>query len=1040
MSVSRWTGCVDWGGGPPERLAQELPLNGSPAPGGGTRRVFSRDQLENIPASSAVRHSILKLHQFHVWPGALMVQGSPRDTGVPHAAMEQKENAVDQDLTLTVVLPGGVEKVTAIQWSQPMMDLLVMLCAKYHLNPSGHTIDLISANRNHIKFKPNALIGTLGAEKILIKPKGMDDKTKKTGPQMPEATVRLIINHRKTQKTILRVNPRVPLEELLPAVCEKCEFDQKTTVLLRDVHSDQPLDLAKSLNDYGLREVYAKDKKGMSPASCPDPLLHQGSGSPPDKDKNVKEKERKGFLSMFRRSKKKNSQAVTSSAPASPVLDKRARSSKAPQGGEMSGYCSNTMPSEGSKKRRAPLPPVMASLSFPSDLNQNQSDGQSGASVEGQQVKPGLSRGSSESSLKRTKRKAPPPPGTVSPDETPLDRTNKAGLTSLKTLEEIAEQEESVSALAVNSGTSRGNRDADMSTDSPVDEQSSRLLEETGEDEPSGLSTDGKPARAPVSHKEDGEEGLKTGDKPERSDFNSSPSAGTGEQAGGSGDVGRTSVEEEKMLSAVSPLSPVPLSATHDSAVQASVCLDVSTTGGDQPESTTAPGGGHAVTSLGVQVSCDDSLPVRPLGPGSSVPEPGQQRRDMATSMEELNPVPVLPQSTTVHQGQVAPVVTSITEKDLRAKSYDELTRDSTPKVGLTTYTITPTKSKEKVKIFEVELTLEAPGVNKQADSPLDSHELIGYLPQVSPPQVSMSPSGVHRYSFQGRPQMTNGAVTGDDAHCGSTSPVRSPAIPEPDGRSREPLSPSGGDVQARPALQGSQKKIPPAVKPKTGSFRSPQHKPTPGYYVTLAAMRDASGSAGCHQRDPQEEPGEGAPLEPPEDNDFPLPPQPVLWEKIQDDTISDPKASGAMLSKLVQQQSAPAEETRAGLSVGKLQRFAAPKPYAAASSSRFAQAVASAVRRSQSFTRSNSSSSCASGRERYSVIELRGSSGDEENFTAGVKADQLQEAEYLGTSPADNQPGRSPCDGGPWKVTKAPEDLPAMVLNGSSVQAEQLE
>lgn len=71
-------------------------------------------------------------------------------------------------------------------YSKPMIDLLVMLCAKYHLNPSGHTIELVSTNKNHIKFKPNALIGALEAEKVLLKPKGVEDKNLKTGPQMPE--------------------------------------------------------------------------------------------------------------------------------------------------------------------------------------------------------------------------------------------------------------------------------------------------------------------------------------------------------------------------------------------------------------------------------------------------------------------------------------------------------------------------------------------------------------------------------------------------------------------------------------------------------------------------------------------------------------------------------------------------------------------------------------------------------------------------------------------------------------------------------------
>lgn len=70
-------------------------------------------------------------------------------------------------------------------FSKPLMDLLVTLCATYHLNPSSHTLELVTANRNNIKLKPNALIGTLDAEKIILKPKG-EDKNKKTGPQVPE--------------------------------------------------------------------------------------------------------------------------------------------------------------------------------------------------------------------------------------------------------------------------------------------------------------------------------------------------------------------------------------------------------------------------------------------------------------------------------------------------------------------------------------------------------------------------------------------------------------------------------------------------------------------------------------------------------------------------------------------------------------------------------------------------------------------------------------------------------------------------------------
>uniref|UniRef100_A0A673KB00 Cordon-bleu protein-like 1 n=1 Tax=Sinocyclocheilus rhinocerous TaxID=307959 RepID=A0A673KB00_9TELE len=368
----------------------------------------------------------------------------------PHPAMEQKENLLEQDLTLTVVLPEGVEKTTVVHGSKPMMDLLVMLCAKYHLNPSGHTIELITTNRNHVKFKPSALIGALEAEKILLKPKGMQDKSKKRGPQMPEATVRLVINYKKTQKTILRVSPRVPLRELLPAICEKCEFDPQTTDLLPNVHSEDTLDLSGSLNDFGLREVYARDTKVISPVSPGSPISPVSLPPSPThseifhhgKEKIQKEKEKRRF-SLFRKgSKKQSEQSMTVSAPASPVHRKqRSVSMSSFSAHSPITYDSNTMPSDMPKKRRAPLPPNMMSQSMPTDLGH-----QTAVHPDGNQNMAPLSRGSStESSFKKsTKRKAPPPPTSSSaapPDETTQDR----GMTEValaSPLEEIREQEE----------------------------------------------------------------------------------------------------------------------------------------------------------------------------------------------------------------------------------------------------------------------------------------------------------------------------------------------------------------------------------------------------------------------------------------------------------------------------------------------------------------------------------------------------------------------------------------------------------------------
>uniref|UniRef100_A0A673XYY5 Cordon-bleu ubiquitin-like domain-containing protein n=1 Tax=Salmo trutta TaxID=8032 RepID=A0A673XYY5_SALTR len=355
-------------------------------------------------------------------------------SGYPLMTMDQKENLLEQDLTLVVVLPGGVEKTATVHGSKPMMDLLVMLCAKYHLNPSGHTIELITTNRNHIKFKPNALIGALEAEKVLLKPKGMEEKSKKPGPQMPEATVRLVINYKKTQKTILRVSPRVPLEDFLPAICEKCEFDRQSTLLLRDAQSEDPLDLTCSLNDFAIREVYARDTKGKGFSLKPSIYIFLTDTITPSKDKIQKEKENKGLFSLFRKSKKKPEQGMTASAPASPVFPSRPRPlSMSSLSAHSSTFNCSTMPSDMPKKRRAPLPPMLVSQSCPSNLSHRQrsiSASEPETQTDGDQMTTGLSR-STESSLKRTKRKAPPPPaspGVVVQDETLLDR-GKRGFT-----------------------------------------------------------------------------------------------------------------------------------------------------------------------------------------------------------------------------------------------------------------------------------------------------------------------------------------------------------------------------------------------------------------------------------------------------------------------------------------------------------------------------------------------------------------------------------------------------------------------------------
>ncbi|XP_036739909.2 cordon-bleu protein-like 1 isoform X3 [Manis pentadactyla] len=351
------------------------------------------------------------------------LDASPVDDSVESSAfiMEQKESMIDRDIELSVVLPGDVIKSTTIHGSKPMMDLLIFLCAQYHLNPSSYTIDLLSAEKNPIKFKPNTPIGMLEVDKVILKPKTLDKK--KPTPVIPEKTVRVVINFKKTQKTIVRVSPQASLRELAPIICSKCEFDPSHTLLLKDYQSQEPLDMTKSLNDLGLRELYAVDVSRATSVTAFSKSSLQESCQISQNLDIMKEKENKGFFSFFQRSKKKREQ--TASAPATPLVSKH-RPTFTRSNTISKPYISNTLPSDAPKKRRAPLPPMPGSQSVPQDLAHIQERPAScvvkSTSMDEADKSPcgtGIVRTGSlqlrtssvgNSSLKRTKRKAPSPP------------------------------------------------------------------------------------------------------------------------------------------------------------------------------------------------------------------------------------------------------------------------------------------------------------------------------------------------------------------------------------------------------------------------------------------------------------------------------------------------------------------------------------------------------------------------------------------------------------------------------------------------------
>ncbi|XP_059198988.1 cordon-bleu protein-like 1b isoform X2 [Centropristis striata] len=954
-------------------------------------------------------------------PPGLKNLGSPGFSqwypGNPHLTMDQKENLIDKDLSLVVVLPGGEEELTTVHGSKPLMDLLVTLCAKYHLNPSSHTLELVTAKKNNTKLKPNALIGTLDAEKIILKPKG-EDKNKKTGPQMPEATVRMVINYRKTQKTILRVSPRVPLSEHLPAICEKCEFDIESTVLLRDVQSLAPLDLSSSLNDYAIREVYARDTKGTVT---------------PGKDKNQKEKENKGLFSKFRKSKKKSDQPTTASAPASPVLVSKPRPlSMALPISNSSPLGSPTLLSDGPKKRRAPQPPILVSQSCSSDPSARRRINSEPCAPMDRDQMSGLSRGSSaESSLKRTKRKAPPPPMSpiaVVPETAPLDE-NLQGGAAANTLEEIMEQEEtSASLMSATASETQGedsslNMSADVSMHSPSPDTeilSTVSVEGNGEDQSCDLSSDGNQLQSAVN------ESATVSDVRTTEGTDSSEPAITNGGPCPVENISQYPMSEESTAQSVeddcSALpSSFPPPVMQDAEAQASVQANTETLR-EQTDRLESPAAISTSCPTGedAQVQTDlTPLPVPPQQHTDKAPSSDNVpafesagKKDTATETQEVD-VPDLSPALS-HTSETSPCQDSTpsapaatkastiyaTNSEPKPKPSNELTRDYIPKVGMTTYTIVPQKSLEKLRYFEVALTLEPPPEAPEGGLDIGSLQLEESTAPKGQTEVSEEKSELHS-TIPREDSLTSTATTQDTVTGSIPESVHSSSptsLPKAEDKISSPVN---GASQAGSPAEVKEVKIPPATKPKPGSFRLPQHKKTPGYYVTSAAEKKLSASPASGQKEAHGG-AERAQLPPPP------PPPPVQSPEEMTEAANvqlSPKAENkaVAITRMTRQSSLPSRELSTGLSLEKLRSFAAPRPYSPATPSRFAQAVSSAVKRSHSLSHSPKSPyspvtppfspirSPSSVAESEGFSELRDS---EDKQVAGDKGSRLQGVE----------------------------------------------
>ncbi|XP_075800491.1 protein cordon-bleu isoform X3 [Microtus pennsylvanicus] len=328
-------------------------------------------------------------------------QKLPHDStlGSQHSLVQMKESLQNSTLDITVVLPSGLEKQSVVSGSHAMMDLLVDLCLQNHLNPSHHVLEIWSSETQQpLSFKPNTLIGSLNVHTVLLKEKVPEDKIKPGQPKVPEKSVRLVVNYLRTQKAVVRVSPEVPLQNILPVICAKCEVNPDHVVLLRDNVAGEELELSKSLNELGIKELYAWDNRRvlLTKTQSEPSLSYQEMFRKSSLGNDETDKEKKKFLGFFKVNKRSGSKGSITT-PNSPSLHSRSLTlGPSLSLGNISGV---SMKSE-MKKRRAPPPPSPGLL------------GQDKASE-----KTSLS---SQADLQKKKRRAPAPPPPQPPPPSPV--------------------------------------------------------------------------------------------------------------------------------------------------------------------------------------------------------------------------------------------------------------------------------------------------------------------------------------------------------------------------------------------------------------------------------------------------------------------------------------------------------------------------------------------------------------------------------------------------------------------------------------------
>uniref|UniRef100_A0A672VCZ1 Cordon-bleu WH2 repeat protein like 1 n=1 Tax=Strigops habroptila TaxID=2489341 RepID=A0A672VCZ1_STRHB len=949
---------------------------------------------------------------------------SPFDnTESANLIMEQKENVIDKDIELSVVLPGDVIKYTTVNGRKPMMDLLIFLCAQYHLNPSSYTIELLSAENSQIKFKPNTPVGMLEVEKVILKPKQMDKK--KPAPVIPEQTVRVVINYKKTQKTVVRVSPHSPLQELFPVICSKCEFDPSHTLLLKNYQYQEPLDVTKSLNDLGLRELYAMD-------------ISRDSYQSENLDV-LKEKENKGFFSFFQRSKKKREQAA--SAPATPLMSKPRPTFITRSDTVSKQYDSNTLPSEMPKKRRAPLPPMPNSQSAPQELAQAQvrltSDIVKSNSLDSnEQVRlvrkgslPLSDTASVNSSLRRMKRKAPSPPSRytlswslcfalnkqniipVLPPPPQAVEKNKPELLTLLcaaldlvgvrsseySLEEIDEREErSVQQRedSESTSTSLGIREvtaAFSSAEVPLETEKNDPA--SSAPVPGSVSVDNS-----QSFKEEKQENMSTDGKLNL--FGIYINFGISLKDHSDTKLFPTTEEVKELQSA--EIKTVNFRENNkldvDRLLNCQTCKnDISVSHRNYPqmipekqdEKTNQTSLDTVKTQdVAIQTGLLDSNLGRTTQKEIIVPQGCESStfRGLRQEVTHEKVISIKDQSHICINGSnfASPETTAKTPDDSPVKGHplyrqdakpkprpaNEITRDYIPKIGMTTYKIVPPKSLEIMKSWESEIPSDHKDQEASTlENSLKHEDPKEFIVQAETPHLPKS-VGHLQVGSQNEPAAANdllhraNSISKHAVVSGAEITTESNQTETESSKHHVPLVLSLDNTNAASETQNKSNALSPTTKPS--SFYLQMQRRASSHYVTSAIARNTSCTPNCIQNEAKNT-EMGKKISSP-DPTSPLHKSSTSSPPADEENDDD--------GKKIESSTSPVKSNKpssfpscppAPLNLRTLRTFAVPKPYSSSRPSPFALAVSSAVKRSQSFNKTRTITSQAP-REEFPV------------------------------------------------------------------------